>query len=398
MGDTQPVDVLLPERFDRSGRTRYPVLYLLHGAGGSYTSWISDQHMRALISRLPMIVVMPNGSQNGQDGGYSDWFGLPPGASGAVPAWESFHVRELIPFVDAHFPTLRTPAGRAVAGISMGGGGAAKYAAEYPGTFGYAGSLSGETNPELPVAEAFQPKSCKWGDPTAEEVVWRDNDSTNLASNFHGVRLFIRSGDGTPGRYDTPTPPTDPIQAAIRAVQLVVEYGAHLESEAFVSALHAADVGSVDAHFHPGSHSEPYWIDDMRAFVAWLGTQLRHPPRTRRAFSVASAHTSFTAWGWTFQLRRQVREFVYVTVTRDQLRATGSGGLDATTPGRYRPGTTYLVRFERSIESILADKRGRLHLRLDLGPSHTHRQTTFDSTATRGWRAMLVKLPGRGAS
>src|SRR5215831_4171795 len=45
MGDVQPVRVLLPKHYDASGRTRYPVLYLLHGAGGSYRSWLDDDHI-----------------------------------------------------------------------------------------------------------------------------------------------------------------------------------------------------------------------------------------------------------------------------------------------------------------------------------------------------------------
>ena len=204
MGNVQPVRVLLPVHYDRSGKTRYPVLYLLHGAGGSYRSWLDDDHIDRELGDMPVIAVMPNGSQGEgsayRNGGYSDWFGTPPDGSADAPAWESFHIRELVGFIDAHFPTRASAAGRAIAGISMGGGGAAKYAAEYPGTFGYVGAFSGETHPLLPVAVNFQTKSCKWGDPVAQLTRWRDNDSTYLAPNLRGVRVFIRSGDGTPGR------------------------------------------------------------------------------------------------------------------------------------------------------------------------------------------------------
>lgn len=164
---------------------------------------------------------MPSGSQvvaggTWMDGDYSDWFGLPAGAPDPAPAWESYHIDELIPFIDRTLPTVPTAAGRAVMGISMGGGGAFKYAAEYPGTFGYAGSLSGELDPELPVAQAFLPKTCVHGDPALQEVVWRDNDATNLAGNLRGVKLFVRSGDGVPGPFDAAQPPADPFQRAVR--------------------------------------------------------------------------------------------------------------------------------------------------------------------------------------
>ena len=45
---------------------------------------------------------------DGYDGSYSDWYGLIDGATGPVPAWETFHVRELIPFIDSHYPTMPT--------------------------------------------------------------------------------------------------------------------------------------------------------------------------------------------------------------------------------------------------------------------------------------------------
>src|SRR3954447_22092217 len=61
MAGTQKVDVLLPRGYDRSGRTRYPVLYLLHGAGGDYTTWVKRDHVANLIGSLPVIAVMPDG-------------------------------------------------------------------------------------------------------------------------------------------------------------------------------------------------------------------------------------------------------------------------------------------------------------------------------------------------
>jgi diacylglycerol O-acyltransferase/trehalose O-mycolyltransferase len=373
MGNVQHVNVLLPAHFDRSGRTRYPVLYLLHGAFGNYAAW--DAQFLAIVGTLPVIAVMPSGSQivaDGtlMDGDYSDWFGLPagaPGVAGVAPAWESYHIDELIPFIDRVLPTEPTAAGRAVVGISMGGGGAFKYAAEYPGTFGYAGSLSGELDPELPVAQAFLPKTCVHGDPALQEVVWRDNDATALAANLHGVRLFVRSGDGVPGPFDPAQPPADPFQRAVRQTQLVVEAGAHAEALQFLAAAARAHV-SVDAAFYHGSHYLPYWHREMRSFVAWLRVQLRRPVAAPRAFSVESAHDVFTAWGWRFAVRRRVPEFLYVRVGGGRLVLTGSGRVVVTTPA----GVSVAV---------------------DLGPSHRVQQTRFGAGATRGWRTVSIAIP-----
>jgi diacylglycerol O-acyltransferase/trehalose O-mycolyltransferase len=197
MGHQQTVNVLLPQNYDPSGRHRYPVLYLLHGAGGDYRTYLDDYPLETLVGGMPLIVVMPDGSgpdDSGQrrNGGYSDWFGVEAGKPGPAFAWETYHLRELVPFIDRTFSTVPRGGGRAVAGISMGGGGV-KYAAAYPGMFGYAASFSGEIYPELPEALAFQTPNCKFGDPATEAVVWRDNDPTILAANLRGVRLFIRS-------------------------------------------------------------------------------------------------------------------------------------------------------------------------------------------------------------
>jgi diacylglycerol O-acyltransferase / trehalose O-mycolyltransferase len=332
MGDVQPVRVLLPEHYDASGRTRYPVLYLLHGANADETMWLDQQHIDRQLGDLPIIAVMPNGSQNGQNGGYSDWFGTPAAGGATAPAWESFHIRELVPFIDAHFPTRASAGGRAIAGISMGGGGAAKYAAEYPGTFGYVGAFSGETDPLLPAAIAFQDKTCKWGDPALEPVRWQDNDATSLAGNLRGVRVFIRSGDGTPGPFDSPQPPGDPTQAAIRQYVLLIELGAHLENQNFAAALKSHGVRDVDVRFFHGSHTRRYWIRDTTSFVAWLRVQLRRPVKAPKRFRVMSAHRWFTAWGWTFTVRRHGEGFVHVSVSGHAITATGSGAVRAVSP------------------------------------------------------------------
>ena len=65
------------------------------------------------------------------------------------PAWETFHINELVPWVDATFATQPIPGGRAIAGLSSGGAGSAKYAAAHPGLFGFAGMFSGALDTDL---------------------------------------------------------------------------------------------------------------------------------------------------------------------------------------------------------------------------------------------------------
>jgi diacylglycerol O-acyltransferase / trehalose O-mycolyltransferase len=376
----QKVDVLLPRSYDGSGRTRYPVLYLLHGAGSARDSWVRDYPLRELLGRRRVIAVMPEGSDvdatgKRRNGGYSDWFGLETGARGRPPAWESFHVRELVPFIDRRFPTVAGPAGRAVAGISMGGGGAMKYAAAFPGTFGYAASLSGSLDPWIDRRDP----SCKAGDPEKHEVVWLDNSPTALAGNLRGVRLFVRSGDGTPGPFDPPFAPADPLDALVWRTRLVTEGGAHVMAERFVAALRAERVGGLDLEYYHGSHSRPYWSLELGELVRWLGAQLRDPPGMRRAFAVESARERFSAWGWSFVARRSVREFVRVRVDHGRLTLRGRGRLEVLTPATYEPRRGVRVRVGRRARRVRADRSGRLRFTVSLAKG-----------------SVSVRLPGTG--
>lgn len=392
MQGEQQVRVLLPQGFDE--RRRYATLYLLHGAGGDHRNWVDHDGIEEIVGDLPVIVVMPQGSDvdaagRNRNGSYTDWFGLQAGTPGPVPAWESYHVTELVPFVDAHFPTRANAAGRAIAGISMGGGGAMKYAAAHPGTFGYAGSLSGSL--DRTVDRNLNP-NCVRGNPAEQEVVWRDNNPVDLAGNLRGVRLFVRSGDGTPGPFDAPTPPQDPAERTRWQWRLAIEAGAYRMAQNFVAALERSGVTGVSAEFSPGSHSAPYWQRDLREFTGWLAGQLRRGPLAPPAFQVTSARPHFTGWGHSFRMHRDVREFAYLQVRPAGLTATGSGRLDVVTPERYRPGARCPVRAGGVTRWTTADRQGRLAFPVDLGPGHTGQQTEFGPDATRDWRTVQVSI------
>src|SRR5438093_5028298 len=128
------VRILLPTDYATT-RARYPVLYLLHGAGDTYRTWTEPTDVQEFSAQFPLIIVMPDGGHDSEAGWYSDW------ADGSRQ-WETFHTRVLVRYVHRPFPTLR-PAHRAVAGLSMGGFGAMSYAARHRGLFRAAASFSG---------------------------------------------------------------------------------------------------------------------------------------------------------------------------------------------------------------------------------------------------------------
>ena len=133
VGKTLPYNVILPSDYYTSRATRYPVLYLLHGLDGHYDNWTTKTNVADYASRYRMIVVTPEGN----DGWYTD--------SASVPGdkYESYFLKELIPDVQKRYRTIETRYGRGVAGLSMGGYGALKFGLKSPGTFAFAGSVSG---------------------------------------------------------------------------------------------------------------------------------------------------------------------------------------------------------------------------------------------------------------
>jgi putative tributyrin esterase len=136
LGKPVPYNVVLPPLYDapQSRALRYPVLYLLHGLGGSSSDWVSPRaHLAAHAAAYRFIIVTPEGG----DGWYTD--------SATVPTdkFETYFLEELIPDVERRFRALPTRDARAIAGLSMGGYGALKFGVKHPQQFALVASLSG---------------------------------------------------------------------------------------------------------------------------------------------------------------------------------------------------------------------------------------------------------------
>ncbi|MGW9213718.1 alpha/beta hydrolase [Embleya sp. NPDC055664] len=138
------VRIWLPDDYATDPANRYPVLYLLHGGFGDFEQWSESDAGDVLntIDRRTFkgIVVMPEG---GKAGWYTDWAGHTQG--NFAPMWETFHMRQLVPWIDANFNTIDNRSGRAIAGVSMGGLGALRYAADLRDRFSAVGAFSGGT-------------------------------------------------------------------------------------------------------------------------------------------------------------------------------------------------------------------------------------------------------------
>lgn len=121
-----PYRVALPG--DASSGT--PVVYLLHGLDGASSNWFERTEVEEQAAALGLAVVTPEGG--------AGWYTDAPGAP-----WERSLLEEVLPDVERRFPVARERAGRAIAGLSMGGYGALKVAVRHPTRFALAASISG---------------------------------------------------------------------------------------------------------------------------------------------------------------------------------------------------------------------------------------------------------------
>lgn len=130
------VNVLLPDDYFHTDWRRYPVMYLLHGGLQDFRFWDMEQDIRRLTAGRRIIIVMP-------DGGKAGWYSNPVTSFAGPRNWESFHMAQLLPWIEQNFRTYAEYDGRAISGFSMGGFGALKYTAKYFGHFASVSSHSG---------------------------------------------------------------------------------------------------------------------------------------------------------------------------------------------------------------------------------------------------------------
>ncbi|MQA75193.1 MAG: hypothetical protein GEU88_12755 [Solirubrobacterales bacterium] len=383
------VRVLLPTGYRAHPKRRYPVLYLLHGAFDDFRSWTEDGDAEALTAGLPLIVVMPD---SGAGMGYVDWYN---GGRFGPPAWETYHVKQLIPWIDERFRTIDARPGRAVAGLSMGGGGALHYAARHPDLFVHAAGFSPAVDVTHPALIALnqlgapQPDGSTapgYGPYATQEVRWRGHNPLDLAENLRGLGLSLRTGDGRAGG----------------------EYGGGDVIEATVyemaSALHERlDRLRIEHRwddYGPGGHTWPYWRRDLRLELPRIMEAFRDLPRRPRAFTFTSIDPSYEDYAWRVRLDRPELEFSRLSVTgRRRFALSGSGSALVRTPRRFEPGHAYRLRIAgdagRSRRTIRANRRGSLRIAIELGPPNEFQQYTPEAEAagTRAYETSVRIAP-----
>ena len=171
--------VIIPDTHEFSDNI--PVIYLLHGAYGDYTDWISKtKGLEEFCDDNAVIIVCP-------DGGYNSWYFDSPIDKNFM--YETYILKELIPYIDASYSTNNSKEFRAITGLSMGGHGAFYLAIRHPELFGAAGSMSGALD--------IRPFSKEWnisdriGKFKDFPANWHDNTITNMIDDIKESKLKL---------------------------------------------------------------------------------------------------------------------------------------------------------------------------------------------------------------
>lgn len=190
--------VYLPPGYESSSRS-YPVLYLLHGGGDDQTGWVQFGEVQHYADKAisdgtatPMIIVMPDANT-----GTRGYVNTPDGQW----RYEDFFFQEFIPFIEKTYRIKTDKRYRAVAGLSMGGGGSFYFALHHPELFSAACPLSASTGPlTMADAKTWLERNKQTATDAQLEAYFKQYSSLELVNAMpddqkKAVRWYIDCGD-----------------------------------------------------------------------------------------------------------------------------------------------------------------------------------------------------------
>lgn len=192
--------IYLPPDYETSQRS-YPVLYLLHGAGDDQTGWVQFGEVLHIADKAikdgtstAMIIVMPDA-----DTEVRGYFNSPAGGKWK---YEDFFFEEFIPFIEDKYRIKSEKRYRAVAGLSMGGGGTFMYALHRPDLFSSACPLSAYIGPSSPddLGSVLRRNGIEKISDKDREAYFNQHNALALIENgdvekIKSVRWYIDCGD-----------------------------------------------------------------------------------------------------------------------------------------------------------------------------------------------------------
>jgi enterochelin esterase-like enzyme len=225
LGRAWTYTVYLPTGYE-SSQLKYPVLYLLHGNGGTENDWAVQGHIQATVDDLiargeipPTIIVMPSAG--------TTWY------VDRKERMESAFFNDLLPTVEGRYRTITERSGRLVAGLSMGGYGALRFALMKPELFQAAALLSPAIyDPAVPETSSAR-RVGVFGANAFDPAIWTALNYPTLWDKFLekkiAVPMYINSGDDDDFNIEMEaTRLYEKLRAAKQPAELRIVNGAHV--------------------------------------------------------------------------------------------------------------------------------------------------------------------------
>jgi S-formylglutathione hydrolase FrmB len=246
LGYDVPFCALLPPSYDSDATQRYPVLYFLHGIGENEQVLLNSgglllvQDLRDQKQIGDFLIVTPAAGRsfyiNSHDGRVR---------------YEDFFIREFIPYIESHYRIKVGRRARGIAGVSMGGYGALRFAFKYPQMFAAVSVNSAALLKELPKVKLSDSQETtlsrvlgmSFGSPF-DAAFWVRNNPFTLARTGPrptGLKIYFDCGTED-------------------------EYGFNVGAQAFHDLLASRGIPH-EFHLYPGGHDWTYFAQHFPALL-----------------------------------------------------------------------------------------------------------------------------------
>ncbi len=237
LGADRNYTVYLPAGYESQTDRFYPVLYLLHGMNGTNKDWADRGHLKDVMDQLSasgevcdMIVISPDAGGNIGEGYWNGYFDMDGWA------YERFFYEEFLPTVEKQYRIKADKAHRAIAGLSMGGGGSTSYAQRHADMFCACYAMSALMH--LPAPQQAAPNGEK-------DKMWHLQSTANKYSCVE----FVKSAD-------------EATKQALRTIAWYVDCGdddflfdCNMD---FIAAMRKAGI-PYQLRVRDGAHTWEYW-------------------------------------------------------------------------------------------------------------------------------------------
>ena len=218
------VNIYLPKGYN--GKTRYPVLYMLHGYTDNEDCWMVNLNLKIVADRLindnmiePVIIVMPQIDNSfGVNSDKSIYLSLKYSAG----LYEDYLYKDLIPNIDKYYKTIKNRNSRYIGGLSMGGYAALHLAFNHSELFSKVGGHS----PALLVEDS-------WLYPNDQIRLERDPMLLVISKKVKNIEVYLDCGDKDSFKF-------------------------YNSCETLAHILQNQNI-QYEYHLNPGEHNKEYW-------------------------------------------------------------------------------------------------------------------------------------------